>query len=164
MPSEPEEKPMTLNEILLQKLAEWRPAARQTLTVAEAGWTVALSADRCDELGCLVWEVTFTRTASSEVATPLRTWAERVADRATGLLENLQLLEVDPLRNQAQLRSDEPAQRGPDVFYYEVLLNGGGDASVRRFRANRISGQRREQVAFALTHEALAKLVADVTA
>jgi hypothetical protein len=155
---------MTLNEILLQKLADWRPTARQTLTVAEAGWNVAVSADRCDELGCLVWEVTFTRTAPNEAATPLRPWADRVAERATGLLENLQLLEVDPLRNQAQLRSDEPAQRGPDVFYYEVLLNGNGDASVRRFRAGRQGGQRREQVAFALTHEALAKLVADVTA
>src|SRR5262249_60828462 len=78
MPSEPEEKPMTLNEILLQKLAEWRPATRQTLTAAEAGWNVAVSADRCDELGCLVWEVTLARTAPAEAATPLRAWAERV--------------------------------------------------------------------------------------
>jgi len=107
---------MSLNELLLPKLAEWRPAALQTLTVAEGGWNAAVSADRCDELGCLVWEVTCNRTAPAETDTPLRAWAERLAARATGLLENLQLLEVDPLRSQTGLSRAEIIDRLKATF------------------------------------------------
>ena len=46
---------MTLEEALLQKLAEWRfDNGRQTLTVAhpETGWTAAVVADCGDVVGC----------------------------------------------------------------------------------------------------------------
>ncbi len=33
------------------------------LTDAASGWTVSLAADRCDELGCLVWELNLRRTS-----------------------------------------------------------------------------------------------------
>jgi hypothetical protein len=161
--SVPEEKAMTLSETLLQKLSKWKITSRQSLDLSGDGWTVAVSADRTDDLGCLVWDLAVKGATTPSEPVAVRDWAARLVRRATGLLEHLKLLEVDDGRHQALLRSDEPSRRGDDVFYYEILLNGDSSASVRRYRAGR-SGGRREQVSFGLTHEALAKLVGDLTA
>jgi hypothetical protein len=161
--------PMTLNETLLARLAEWRPGrGRQTLNVPDegAGWTVSLTADRADELGCLAWEMTLHRSTSlpGGDAAALRAWADRAVGRARGLLESLKVVEVDPERDEALLRSDTPAAKGEDRFYYEVHLKGTGVADVRRYRGTLAALSKREQVAFALTHEALARLADDLTA
>ena len=149
---------MTLDEALLQKLADWRPAGRQTLAVAPegAGWTTTLTADRADEVGCLLCELSLRRT-TAPAGGSVKDWAERAA-RVTGLLE------VDTLRDEALLRSDEPARRGDGLFYYELLLRGPGEALLRRYQAPPEGQGRRQQVTFALTHEALAKVVAGLTA
>jgi hypothetical protein len=156
---------MTLTESLLPKLSEWRPAGagRHSWSAAapEAGWTVHLTADRADTLSCLVWELTLARAGEAPDGLTLRAWAEGVARRATGLLEPLRLIEVDAGRDESLLRSDAPAKKGEQVAYYEVRLFGLGRAEVRRFQASRTAGGR-EQVAFALTHEVLAKLAGDV--
>ena len=94
----------------------------------------------------------------------LRSWAERVAGRATGLLEPLRLVEVDGARDEALLRSEQPARRDEQLHYYEVVLRGRGEADVRRYQASHQPGSRREQVPFALTHEAVATLASDLTA
>jgi hypothetical protein len=157
---------MTLENTVLQKLSDWHPPqGRQSLNVpdADAGWTVALTADRSDVLGCLVWDLTLHRRASVPANVTLSGWAERIAERATGLLEPLKVHEVDVERNEALLRSDGPTQRGDVLFYYEILLRGTTCAEVRRYQAARQANAPREQVAFALTHEALAKLVGDLT-
>jgi hypothetical protein len=161
--------PMTLNEVLQEKLAEWRPGSgRQTLNVPDqgAGWTASLTADRADELGCLVWEMTLRRSTPlpGGDATLLRAWADRAAGRARGLLEMLKVIEVDAERDEAILRSDTPTAKGEDRYYYEVHLKGTGLADVRRYRGSLAATGKREQVAFALTHEALARLAADLTA
>ena len=78
---------MTLEETLLRKLSEWHPpAGRQTLTVpdAAAGWAVAVSADRADVLGSLVWEAAVRRSAPAPQGETLTRWADRVAARAVG--------------------------------------------------------------------------------
>lgn len=157
---------MTLAETLLPKLNEWRPSGpgRHSWGKAfpEHGWAVSLAADRAETLGCLAWELTVQRTAESAPKVELRPWAERVAGRATGLLEPLRLLEVDDARGEALLRSDAPARKGEELYYYEVKLEAVGRATVRRYQAAQTAG-RREQVGFALTHEALAKLADDLT-
>jgi len=160
---------MTLDETVLQKLADWRPGeGRQTLLIPDegSGWAATLSADRFDATGCLAWEVTLRRSQATAPADPeaLRSWAERAAGAVTGLLEPLKVVEVDGSRGQALLRSREPARRADRLFYYEVLLTGTHEAQVRRYRATANSESRREAIGFALTHEALAKLVADLTA
>jgi hypothetical protein len=149
---------MTLDELLLEKLNGWRPNDSRSGLTADPGPgspSVALIADQNDALACRVWELDLNRKAPVE---DVSAWARRVADRATGLLEPLRLVEVDGGRNVAQLRSEEPAKRGESVQYYEVLLNGTGEAAVRRFQASREAGAKREQVGFVLTHEALARL------
>jgi hypothetical protein len=122
---------------------------------------VNLTADRADTLSCLVWELTLARTGAAPEGLTLRGWAEGVAKRATGLLEPLRLLEVDEGRGEAVLRSDAPAKKGAGVAYYEVRLFGLTRAEVRRFAADRTQSGR-EQIAFALTHEVLAKLAGDI--
>jgi len=77
-------------------------------------------------------------------------------------MEPLAVLEVDVMRNEALLRSDTPAERADKLFYYECLLSGTGPATLRRHQNTRLPGSWREQVAFALTHEALAKVAADL--
>ncbi len=158
---------MTLENMLLEKLSEWSPpTGRQALTVHDeaAGWSVTVTADRADSLGCLLWEVTLLRTAPGPAGETLRSWADRAAGRVTGLLEPLKVLEIDAERNEGLLRSAGPSQRGDNLFYYEVLLKGSAHAQVRRYRAPSDGHGKREQVLFALTNEALAKFAADLTA
>ncbi len=156
---------MTLDETLLQKLSEWRPAAgkRATLTVADegSGWTAALTADRSDELGCLTWEFAV-RPVKAVESGDLNTRAGRVASHITGLLETVGVHEVDAIRGEALLRSQPPGQRGDQVLYYEILLEKSGAATLRRFQADPKAHTKRHQVAFALTHEALAKFAHDL--
>jgi hypothetical protein len=160
---------MTLAETVLQKIADWRPAGdkRHALLIPDggSGWAVEVQADRCDELGCRVWEMTLRRTRKVEASSAaLQEWADRAAKQVTSLLEGVRVVEVDPHRNEALLRSDTPASRGQMVSYFEILLRGTKSATVRRFRAHQEPGHRREQIAFPLTHEALAKVVTDLTA
>jgi hypothetical protein len=72
------------------------------------------------------------------------------------------VVEVDPLRLEAQLRSQNPIARDGQEFYYEVLLRAAGTAGVRRYQAAS-PGHPRQQVLFPLTHEVLAKLAGDLT-
>ena len=68
---------------------------------------------------------------------------------------------MDDARGEALLRSDAPATKGERVAYYEVRLQ-----RPRPRRGAAVRGgphrERREQVAFALTHEVLAKLAGDI--
>jgi len=158
------------NEIVLQKLADWQPssAGRHNLVIPDesSGWTATLTADRCDGLSCLVWELELRRTAPASATgdKALRAWADRIADRVTGLLEPLKVVEVDLARAEALLRSDTPTVRDNKAFHYEVHLRGTSSASLRRYAVCQKTGGRREQVAFALTHEAIAELTSDLTA
>jgi hypothetical protein len=156
---------MTLAENLLPKLGEWRPSGDGRHSWAgsfpAAGWTVRLQADKVDTISCLVWELTLERTTAAPAGLTLKSWATQVADRVTGLLEPLKLLEVDETRKLAVLRSESPASKGDDLAYYEIQLTDLTNAVVRRYSAKKtVSG--RSQVAFAVTHEALAKLAGDI--
>ena len=152
---------MTLAETLLEKLSSWHPpadAGRHSMTAAvpAAGVEVTVTADRVDSVGAVVREIEVTRTTPAADPTPVADRAARVAGRVRGLSENLRVLEVDPTRDEAVLRSDEPAARGADRDYYEVVLSGSGGASVKRYHAT--PGARREAVAFPLTHDTIARV------
>jgi hypothetical protein len=154
---------MTLENTVREKLSEWRPeAGRQELTVSADNASLTLSADRREELGCLVWEAALRRTAPAKET--LRAWADRIASKATGLLEPLKVIEIDDQRHEGLLRSDNPMARGDKVVYSEILLKGTSRAILRRYEAAANGTGHREQISFALTHEALAKLAGDLTA
>jgi hypothetical protein len=89
----------------------------------------------------------------------LREQAEAIARRATGLLEQLRLVEVDETRGVAQLRSDAPALRGEVKRYYELLRFSSGTTTLSRYE---VGTGPRQPVGFTVTHEALSKLVRDL--
>jgi len=156
---------MTLAETLLQRLAKWRPdGGRHALDVShpESGWTIHVVADHVEGLGGRLWELAL-KSSNPSSQNDLQARAAQVAGRVTGLLESLHLVEVDIGRGVAQLRSEQPGRWGDGQFYYEVLLQTGGTTEVRRYQAPDKDHPRRRQVAFTLTHEALAKLVTDLT-
>ncbi len=152
---------MTLANTVRQKLSEWRPeAGRQELTVSIKDASLTLSADKREELGCLVWELGVRRAAPA--GETLQSWADRIAERVTGLLEPLKIIEIDAERNEGVLRSGQPQARDEQVAYTELHLKGTRAAVLRRYQAQ--GTERRRQVPFALTHEAIAKLADDLVA
>jgi hypothetical protein len=154
--------PMTLDETLLRKLDAWTPqTGRDTLAFADPAASVQLTVEQVESLSCRIWELRVSRPLSGKPEEALAAWAKRVAATATGLMEPLHLLEVDAVRGAAVLRSNKPAQKSEDLFYYEVLLDQTGSANVRRYQASYGNGKRK-QVAFVLTREAVAKLAADL--
>jgi hypothetical protein len=157
---------MSLADTLLHALESWSPPGEGRQPFAfqdpDTGTAAHFVVERWDALSCQLWEAGVARPAAAPLDDAALTgWAKNVADRVTGLLEPLHLLEMDASRGQALLRSDQPTARKEDLFYYEVILHRNGTAAVRRYRGAR-QPQKREQVGFALTREALAKLVADL--
>lgn len=154
---------MTLANILRQKLSESAAHGRHEVAAADAdcGWAAYLTADHHDQWSTVAWELSLRRGAGSgDVAA----WAQRVAERTGGLMEPLAVIEVEPSLRQALVRSAVPTERDGKLYYYEVLLKDHASALVRRFEASHDAGQKRQQVPFVLTNEALLKLVGDLTA
>lgn len=154
---------MTLESILRKSIVEPGPASgRRTVRLPDSTWTLALNVEKVDGLGCLLWDVSARRDAA--LPGSQRQWADRLAARVTGLLERLTVHEIDPSLQTALLRSAEPIEREGAVPYFELELHGTTEARLRRFLGHRDTARPREQAAFALTYEALARFVADVTA
>jgi hypothetical protein len=152
---------MTLESTVRQKLSEWRPAdGRHELTIPGPGASLSLAVDQHEELGCLVWELTAQRAQGGET---LRAWAERIARCITVLMGPLKVVEIDEQRGEAMLRSDKPQPRADKVIYFELMLHGTQRAVLRRYEGAHANGSR-AQISFAITHEAIAKLAADLTA
>jgi hypothetical protein len=158
---------MTLAETLLPKLADWRPAGEgrhaAAIALPDHGWTVHLSAEQVDTLGCRLRLIELTRDQPlPDDAAALEAHARKAPGRATGLLEPLRVVEMDTPRQTVLVRSDGPKLKGDTVAYYEVRFVGRNRVTVERFQATKASPARREAVPFALTHEGLAKLVEDL--
>lgn len=155
---------MTLEKRLVERLADWRPdTPGQALTVADgtAGWAAVVVADAVDTIGGKLRELRVARTEPLANPPSLEDQARGIARRVTGLLEPLRLVEIDSGRAVAQLRSDSPASHGGERQYYEVLRHASGDTTVARYQA--AAGAPRQQVPYTLTHEAIGKLVRDLT-
>jgi len=160
---------MTPSDRLLNDLTEWRPAGAGPHSFGhnlDSGWTMAVTAEAADTVGCRLTELAVARSVPEEPATAadLKRWAGRIAARATGLLESLKLIEVDAGRSEAVLRSETPVRRGKSVEYYEVLLRGQQAATLKRYKAPQSESGKRRTMPFALTYEAVAKLADDLTA
>jgi hypothetical protein len=158
---------MKLSENLLRKLGEQRPTSpgREITHQDEAsGWTVALTAEQADALSCRLRDLTVrpTNPGTPLDGKALRQKAEAIAEKVTGLMEPLRLVECDETRREAILRSDEPAQRGDTRSHYELRVDGQRKATLRRYQAEREPAAKRVQTPFTLTHEVLGHLVDDL--
>ncbi|MSU79313.1 MAG: hypothetical protein EXS16_14635 [Gemmataceae bacterium] len=145
---------MTLANILRQQLNSSEPGG---FHVSLGDWGATVVVEKKDSMSCLLTELTVRN--STPAAQDVRTWGERIASRATGLLEPLRLLEADARLNQALLRSTAPMQRDGQSLYYEMALTRD-TATLHRYVGQ--IGARRETIPFALTHDAIVKLVADI--
>lgn len=155
---------MTLDALLLERLADWRPDGTQpglTVDHEATGWRVQLTADTVDSVGCRLRALEVRRLRPLADAPPLADQADRLAANVTGLLEPLRVVEIDGGRGVAQLRSTAPARQGEGLRYYELLRHADGSTYLNRYQGG--EGPRRG-TDFTLTHEALAKIVRDFTA
>lgn len=153
---------MTLGETLLRNLGDGESRAPLIASDAATGWLASLSVEKNDALSCSVTELTCERTAGD--ALPTRAWAESLAQRVRGLMEPLRVIEIDADRDEAMLRSDVPSVRNEKRSHYELQLQAGRKATLKRFVAATEAGAKREPTSFVLTHEALSRLVDVVTA
>jgi len=126
------------------------------------GWNVTLITDKSDSLSCALKELTLER--NTPIQEELKPWGERIAQRVTGLMEPLRLIEADHLLNKAILRSQTPTRRDGTSFYYEAVLERTNRtcANIHRYSANPHKGEKRKAVPFVLTHDAIVKLVLDI--
>ncbi|HZZ81834.1 MAG TPA: hypothetical protein VFE62_25260, partial [Gemmataceae bacterium] len=111
---------------------------------------------------CSLTELSLVR--NEPIREELAVWARRVADRATGLLEPLRLVELDGAQGKALLRSEAPVVRDGKAFYYELLLERTtrSAAMLRRYAGDRTGDAKRDAVSFVLTHDAIIKLANDI--
>ena len=153
---------MTLENTLRQQLGSPEPGG---FHVSHGDWNVTLVSERSDSLSCALRELTLERNAP--IQEELHAWATRVAARVTGLIEPLRVIEVDSAGGglgKALLRSTAPSVKDGKSYYYELLLERTSRtvANLRRYAGDRTGGEKREAVAFVLTHDAIAKLVHDI--
>lgn len=158
------ETTMTRVEMILEKLASWRPTGpgphHLQLELGQPGTTATLSAAQTDAFSVLLTELTVTTGQAQPCsAAELTERAVEIAHRVTGLVEPLKVYEVDSHQSKALLRSATPTERSGKLYFYELTLTGKHSAHLKR---NQVESNRRESVAFALTHEAIAKVIAEV--
>jgi hypothetical protein len=133
----------------------------QRLLVRDASLAATLEMDAI-QLDRMSVEVSMLRVTPEQVKKlPLRDQAVALSQRITGLMEKLSAIEIDDERGQALLRSESPVADHSTRIYYELLLNRGGSAELHRYQGSMIKSERKT-IPFTLTHEALAKLAADI--
>lgn len=153
---------MTLENTILQKLAEQAGSSRRHEFHVDdpvSGWNLYVTAERRDDLSCLVWELTL---RCGDATSDLQTAADDSAERTLALTERLRVIEVDSGRGEAVLRT-QPVTKRYHRLYYEAILEGSKAITLRRYQVLDEVGQKREQIAFALTHETLARLAEELT-
>ena len=91
---------MTLEKTLRQQLSNAEPGG---FHVTDDGWSVTLVTDKSDSLSCSLKELTLQR--DTPIAEELKPWADRIAQRVTGLMEPLSVIEAWPGRRRASQRS-----------------------------------------------------------
>ena len=152
-------------ELILEKLGNWHADGRDpvNLTIALGNWEVRISAHESEAIGARVWEVHASSKSPPQSSKSAHEWAKAIVSRVTSLPEKLCLVENDLASQQALLRSAIPTQAGDEgVRYFELRLTGTTEMRLKRYQAQRDPGQPRKQISFAITHEALAKLITDL--
>jgi hypothetical protein len=150
---------MTLEKTLRHQLNNPEPGG---FHVTLAGWDITLLADRQDSLSCSLKELAL--ACNVPIQEELHAWATRLADRVSGLMEPLKVVEIDLPLGKALLRSEAPATRDGKSFYYELLLERTRrtTATLHRYSGDRTGSEKREAVPFVLTHDAVVKLATDI--
>jgi hypothetical protein len=154
------EPPASLGNDLIQRLED---GAGPDVEVRGAALRARLRTADSDRLGIMVMAVAFDRLAGSIQAADLRQRLLRLTERVDYLSEPLELVEHDPARTGALLRSAKVQQVGPDREYFEMRVEMNRDTVFSRLRQPP-GGSDRSQVPFLMTRETLARLIDDLAA
>ena len=117
-------------------------------------WTLEADGAEVNPIGMKADALRLRRDAPT--AQPAPELAQRLAKRATYLLEPLRVVESEPER--AHLRSDDPHAEGPTRDFYDVWVTPD-ELSVERLRAE--PGQPRQKRPLHLTWEQAERLARD---
>ena len=153
---------MTYGDLLLESLKAKSPEGNSRIhyPVDIVDSEVEIHADICevDRFGCQIESLHLHRLGPPDEN--LSTRAHHLTDQATYLFENLHLVECEPERERALVRSATVQNSGDSVGYYEADMHGD-EVDFARFARNRRE-RRREKIPFVLTKEAMARLVDDL--
>jgi len=153
---------MTYGDRLLESLKTKAPkgSTRVHYPVDIVDSQVEIHADICevDRFGCQIESLHLHRLGVPDEN--LSTRAHQLTEHATYLFENLNLVECEPERERAVVRSATVQNAEGSVGYYEADMHGD-EVDFARFVRNR-RGHRRERIPFILTKEAMARLVDDL--
>jgi hypothetical protein len=131
------------------------------VTIRRPGGRLTLRTSDADRLGVLVTALEIHHVAGRLPARALHRRLEQMADRVVYLTERLSVVEHDPARTGALMRSASPRWTGPDRVYFELRVERNREASFRRYRQPPGS-EEREAVPFLLDRTTLARLADDL--
>ena len=135
-----------------------------TLVVDDGSQQLTLVLELATPIGVRCQNLEFSLPSSEpRPISALRRWAERVAARATYLMEPLKVVEADSTVGEVLLRSEGPTARNGRRAFYEVRIRSAGTLGIARVAFDE-STRRREPESFTLTREVLERLVDDVEA
>lgn len=154
------EPPASLGNDLIQRLDA---GSGPEVEVRGAALRTRLCTADSDRLGIMVLAVTFDGMARSIEAADLRQRLLRLTEKVDYLSEPLQLVEHDPERTGALLRSAEVREAGPDREYFEMRVEMNRDTVFSRLRQPP-GGSDRTRMPFLMTRETLARLIDDLAA
>lgn len=138
------------------------PASRFTHAQNIDGLHLKVEIQDADKYGFLVRSI-FAQTEPRELPALkplLARQAGEIEKRLTYLLEDFRLLELDELKETAQVRSHVPYRQDGTVHYYEVLLTEGNALTFARYNTGGLRSSREIEPTY-ITKEALIRLVND---
>ncbi len=134
------------------------------LTVEEGGHRLTLRLTACGPVGFAFEALDFATGARADwPPEAVRSWGERLAARATYLMEPLVVLEHDDLGGEVELRSHAPTARGDQRAYYRARLGRRGTLHLSRVAFDEAT-RRRRPTPCQMTREALERLADDIIA
>jgi len=146
----------------LQRLAGTGSSA--VVSVNGDGQTVlAVEFQSVETVSSLLLSLTLDAPAlQNAIGDQLQKAAEDLCVKVTYLLENIGLLEIDPLVGQVLVRSTTPTTKNGTTEYYEVLLRTEtGRISLERWSWS-AAQPTRQRIPLQLTHEVLLRFVDDL--
>ncbi|NUO79820.1 hypothetical protein HUU05_07065 [candidate division KSB1 bacterium] len=140
------------------------PAAIATHEQTVDGIHFTIEMQDADKYGFLVRSISAQTLehprAELALQTLLTRQAAEIEKRLTYLLEHFRLVELDELKQIAQVRSHVPYRQDGTVHYYEILLTEGASLSFVRCNNSGARGQREIEPTY-ITKEALTRLAND---
>jgi hypothetical protein len=134
------------------------------LTAEDGGHRLTLRLTACGPVGFAFEALDFATDARADwPPEAVKSWGERLAARATYLMEPLVVLEHDEPGGEVELRSHAPTARGDQRAYYQARLSRRGTLHLSRVAFDEAT-RRRRPTACQMTREALERLTDDIIA